>query len=180
MKTVLKLAAIVCGVMTMACKTQTTVGDFSTYPEYKKNDLGLTYNPQRSTLRLWAPSAEKVTLRIYNEGVGGEALEVLEMTKSTKGTWVATLEGDRKGQFYTYQVTTNGKTLDETPGVWTKAVGVNGQRAAIIDLNDTDPEGWAEDKRVEVENYTDIIIYEMHHRDFSSPRTAASPTRVSS
>lgn len=167
MKTIFKLAAIVCGVMTMACKTQTTVGDFATYPEYKKNDLGLTYTPTQSTLRLWAPTAESVTLRIYAEGVGGEALETIAMTKSTKGTWVATLEGDRKGQFYTYQVKVEGKELDETPGVWPKAVGVNGLRGAIVDMAETNPEGWADDKRIEVENYTDIVIYEMHHRDFS-------------
>ena len=167
MKTLLKVAAIVCGVMTMACKTQTIVGDYATYPEYKKNDLGLTYTPEKSTLRLWAPSAEAVTLRLYAEGVGGEAIETLAMQKSTKGTWVATLEGDRKGQFYTYQVTVDGKVLDETPGVWNKAVGVNGVRAAIIDMADTNPEGWEQDKQVEVKNFTDIVIYEMHHRDFS-------------
>ena len=167
MKTLLKVAAIVCGIMTMACKTQTTVGDFATYPEYKKNDLGLTYTPTKSTLRLWAPTAESVTLSIYAEGVGGEALETIAMTKSTKGTWVATLDGDRKGQFYTYQVKVDGKELGETPGVWPKAVGVNGLRGAIVDMAETNPEGWAEDKRIEVENFTDIVIYEMHHRDFS-------------
>ena len=168
MKTILKLAAVVCGVMTMACKTQTTVGDWTTYPEYTKGDLGLTYTPTSSTLRLWAPTAESVTLRIYAEGLGGEALESIAMTPSTKGTWVAKLNGDRKGQFYTYQVTTKeGKRLAETPGVWNKAVGANGQRAAIIDLADTNPEGWENDQRKEVENFTDIIIYEMHHRDFS-------------
>ncbi len=168
MKTILKLAAVVCGVMTMACKTQTTVGDWTTYPEYTKGDLGLTYTPTSSTLRLWAPTAESVTLRIYAEGLGGEALESIAMTPSTKGTWVAKLNGDRKGQFYTYQVTTkDGKRLAETPGVWNKAVGANGQRAAIIDLADTNPEGWENDQRKEVENFTDIIIYEMHHRDFS-------------
>ena len=173
MKTIIKLAAIVCGVMSMACSTKTqtepktVAGKWETYPEYTAGDLGLTYTPHSSTLRLWAPTAESVTLRIYSEGFGGEAIETLPMTKDVKGTWVATLQGDRKGQFYTYQVTEQGKTLSETPGVWNKAVGVNGQRAAIINLGDTDPEGWSEDRRVEVENYTDIIIYEMHHRDFS-------------
>ncbi len=167
MKTIIKLAAIACGILTMACKTQTTVGDWTTYPEYKKGDLGLTYTPEKSTMRLWAPAADAVTLRIYAEGLGGEALQTIPMKRSSAGTWVASVEGDQKGKFYTYQVTEAGKTLDETPGVWNKAVGVNGQRAAIINLADTNPEGWENDQRIEVKNYTDIIIYEMHHRDFS-------------
>ena len=167
MKTIIKLAAIACGILTMACKTQTTVGDWTTYPEYKKGDLGLTYTPEKSTMRLWAPAADAVTLRIYAEGLGGEALQTIPMKRSSAGTWVASVEGDQKGKFYTYQVTEAGKTLDETPGVWNKAVGVNGQRAAIIDLADTNPEGWENDRRIEVKNFTDIIIYEMHHRDFS-------------
>ena len=167
MKTIIKLAAIACGILTMACKTQTTVGDWTTYPEYKKGDLGLTYTPEKSTMRLWAPAADAVTLRIYAEGLGGEALQTIPMKRSSAGTWVASVEGDQKGKFYTYQVTEAGKTLDETPGVWNKAVGVNGQRAAIIDLADTNPEGWENDQRIEVKDFTDIIIYEMHHRDFS-------------
>lgn len=167
MKTIIKLAAIACGILTMACKTQTTVGDWTTYPEYKKGDLGLTYTPEKSTMRLWAPAADAVTLRIYAEGLGGEALQTIPMKRSSAGTWVASVEGDQKGKFYTYQVTEAGKTLDETPGVWNKAVGVNGQRAAIIDWADTNPEGWENDQRIEVKNFTDIVIYEMHHRDFS-------------
>ncbi|MDE6217810.1 MAG: type I pullulanase, partial [Muribaculaceae bacterium] len=51
--------------------------------------------------------------------------------------------------------------------VWAKAVGVNGLRAAVINLDATDPEGWADDKGPEVKNFSDVIVYEMHHRDMS-------------
>jgi pullulanase len=51
--------------------------------------------------------------------------------------------------------------------VWAKAVGTNGERAAIIDLAKTNPEGWASDKGPEIAAITDAVIYEMHHRDFS-------------
>lgn len=53
------------------------------------------------------------------------------------------------------------------PGIMAKAVGVNGKRAAVIDLRSTDPEGWANDVRPLLKDYADIIVYEMHHRDFS-------------
>ena len=162
--------AIAAGLLTvMSCNNQNnvTVGDFASYPAYTKGDLGLTYTPQASTIKLWAPSADCVQLNVYDQGSESEAIETVQMERGAKGTWKATLKGDRKGQFYTFQVTTEGKTLSETPGVWNKAVGVNGLRAAIIDLADTNPEGWTEDKHVEVKNHTDIVIYEMHHRDFS-------------
>ena len=169
MKKLTKLAALLGSLTIMACNSQqVVVGDYATYPEYTKGDLGLTYSPTQSVIKLWAPDAQGVTLSVYAEGVGGEPIEQVAMTKGAKGTWKATLKGDRKGRFYTFAVTTlEGKTLAETPGVWPKAVGVNGLRAAIIDLADTGPEGWEGDKGPAVENFTDIIIYEMHHRDFS-------------
>lgn len=72
-----------------------------------------------------------------------------------------------KGKFYTFNVKVNGKWLGDTPGIMAKAVGVNGKRAAVIDLRSTDPEGWANDVRPLLKDYADIIVYEMHHRDFS-------------
>lgn len=72
-----------------------------------------------------------------------------------------------KGSFYTFQIRIGGKWLDETPGIWAKAVGVNGNRAAVIDWAVTDPDGWVEDRSPELKSFSDIIIYEMHHRDFS-------------
>ena len=162
--------AMLAGLLTiMSCNNQSkvNVGDFDAYPAYTKGDLGLTYTPQASVIKLWAPSADRVRLNIYDEGAGGQATQIVAMSRGAKGTWKATLKGDYKGKFYTFNVFTEGRMLGETPGVWNKAVGVNGNRAAIIDLADTNPEGWENDKRIEVENYTDIVIYEMHHRDFS-------------
>jgi pullulanase len=71
------------------------------------------------------------------------------------------------GKFYTFQVKINGKWLDETPGIWAKAVGINGHRGAVIEFATTNPEGWATDKGPELKAINDAVIYEMHHRDFS-------------
>ncbi|MBR7129021.1 MAG: type I pullulanase, partial [Tidjanibacter sp.] len=132
--------ALVAGILTiMSCNTQNnpTVGDFASYPTYTKGDLGLTYTLKASTIKLWAPSADSVRLNIYDQGADSPAIESVQMERGPKGTWKATLKGDRKGQFYTFNVFTEGRMLAETPGVWNKAVGVNGLRAAIIDLADT-------------------------------------------
>lgn len=90
------------------------------------------------------------------------------MDASSDGTWTAELPGDRKGLFYTFGIFYDGRWLSETPGVpGQKAVGVNGDRAAIVDLRETDPEGWEKDLRPPMSSPTDIVIYEMHHRDLS-------------
>ena len=70
------------------------------------------------------------------------------------------------GKFYTFNIKIDDQWLGDTPGINAKAVGVNGKRAAIIDMKATDPEGWAEDRRPPLQSFADIVIYEMHHRFF--------------
>ena len=93
---------------------------------------------------------------------------VNSMTKDgATGVWRYATEGNLLGKFYTFQIKYNGKWLDETPGIWAKALGVNGERAAIIDMSRTNPEGWHTDRGPVVDHFTDVVLYEMHHRDFS-------------
>ena len=140
---------------------------FDSFPTYSGSDLELDANSQRANFRLWSPEAEAVKLSIYPTDRNSAAIETVEMKRSTDGTWSASLPGNYYGKFYTFSVKHNGKWLDETPGVWAKAVGTNGHRAAIIDFSSTNPEGWAEDRGPAIDNITDAVIYEMHHRDFS-------------
>ncbi|WP_305257174.1 type I pullulanase, partial [Parabacteroides goldsteinii] len=98
---------------------------------------------------------------------GGDPEEQVEMEKAGYGTWRIHIDRDLKGSFYTFQIEKNGKWLNETPGIWAKAVGINGNRAAVIDWNETNPEGWESDRSPELKMYSDIILYELHHRDFS-------------
>jgi len=72
------------------------------------------------------------------------------------------------GRFYTFDI---GK--GECPGVFAKAVGVNGQRAAIVQMETTNPVGWERDTRPVCKTPVDLVIYEMHHRDFSIARPEA-------
>jgi pullulanase len=104
---------------------------------------------------------------LYDSGANTAAYDSLAMQRSDNGTWRATVARDLKGKFYTFRIKYHGTWLKETPGVWAKAVGVNGHRAAIINLNETNPEGWAQDKGPRIDHITDAVIYEMHHRDFS-------------
>ena len=129
----------------------------------------MTYTPEKTLFALFAPNdAKKVTLRIYEEGLGGKALKTVNMKLTANEQWTATVKGDLMGKFYTFDM-----GQGECPGVFAKAVGVNGKRGAIINLKDTDPAGWYEDRRPVTKSPADLVIYEMHHRDFSIARQDA-------
>ena len=132
----------------------------------------MTYTPKATTFNLVAQKAQSVQLNLYTEGVGGKAIKSVAMQKKQDGNWTAVVKGDLKGKFYTFNVTQDGKQLGETPGLFAKAVGVNGKRAAVIDLATTNPEGWEKDKALGYAP-TDIIVYESHNRDFSVSRKEA-------
>ena len=123
----------------------------------------MEYTPQQTTFCLNAPSdAQRVDVRIYETALAEQPIRTVSLKCVGEDRWRATVEGDLKGLFYTFD-TGHG----ECPGTFAKAVGVNGRRAAIIDLSSTDPEGWAEDVRPALETPADMVVYEMHHRDFS-------------
>ena len=105
---------------------------------------------------------KQVKIHIYEDGQGGKAIKTIKMKASGENRWEATVKGDLKGKFYTFDI---GK--GETPGVFAKAVGVNGMRGAIVDMAGTNPQGWENDQRPVIQSPADLVIYEMHWRDFS-------------
>lgn len=120
----------------------------------------MSFSNNKTVFQLVAPN--NATLRIYNDGISGKAVKTVKMKKVDNDLWQAELKGNFKGKFYTFD-SGNG----ECPGLFAKAVGVNGNRAAIVDMTETNPEGWETDKRPEIKSPCDLIIYELHHRDFS-------------
>ena len=138
---------------------------------YTGNDLGATYTKENTKLRVWAPTADSVNVLLYSNGdikAQTEPDKTVPMTKDVNGTWIVTLDGDMNGTYYTYQVTLGAK-VNEACDPYARTTGVNGNRAMIIDLDSTDPEGWANDKDPNYDfNFTDHVIYELHVRDLSS------------
>ena len=120
----------------------------------------ISYSPKQTTFKLNAP--KKPTLRIYEAGKGGKVEKKIKMKQTSENVWETTISGDLKGKFYTFDI---GR--GETPGVFAKAVGINGKRGAIVDMQTTNPSGWNSDRRLTLKSPADLIIYEMHHRDFS-------------
>lgn len=120
----------------------------------------MTYTPEQTVFKLNAPV--RSVLRLYNAGTGGKLVKTVKLRPAGKNLWAATVKGDLKGCFYTFDM---GK--GQTPGVFAKAVGVNGARGAVIDMASTNPQGWETDRRPATKSPADLVVYEMHHRDFS-------------
>ena len=127
-------------------------------------------DPEATTFQLFAPAtAKRVVVRIYNDGMGGKPIKTVKMKRTEQAEmWQAEIKGNLLGKFYTFDM---GK--GECPGVFAKAVGVNGQRGAIVNLVKTDPEDWCCDAHPVIKSPADLVVYEMHHRDFSIARKDA-------
>ena len=127
----------------------------------------VVYSPKSTTFSLTtSPDVKKVDVVISDNDSDTAQQLVKSMKRVGTGKWKLTVKNDLKGKYYVFSVY-NQAQPDHTPGLFAKAVGVNGKRGAIVDLKDTDPDGWADDVRPELKNPCDLIIYEMHHRDFS-------------
>lgn len=140
---------------------------FQDDPVYNETDLGVNFSPQKTAFKVWSPKAAAVKLRLYAAGQGGSPIRTIDLTKAGDGVWETVINQNIKNQYYTFQVNENGKWLLEKPDLYAKAVGVNGKRGMVVDLAGTDPAGWRQDKKPQLKNFTDIIIYELHIRDLS-------------
>ena len=136
----------------------------ATKPNKLENEC--VYTPEKTTFTFWSSVAEKMEVRLYNTYDAAE-FEVITLQEQEGDFWTATIKGDQVGKFYTVCSYQNGKWEQESPGIFAKAVSVNGQKAAIIDMQTTNPEGWENDQRPAMTDMTDIVVYETHMRDFT-------------
>ena len=134
---------------------------------YDGDDLGAVINGNSTTFKVWAPTASRVVLNLFEKGNGGSAYESVDMVKGDRGVWSYTAECGH-GTYYTYSVTTSVGT-QEAVDPYAKAAGLNGNRGMVVDLSLTDPEGWKSDNfTTGIKTYTDATIWEVHVRDFSN------------
>ena len=143
---------------------------------YDGDDLGVTYSKEASTFKVWAPTAQEIYLKLYEDAgeynefgrvenhSGGRAIL---MDKAESGLWTTTVEGDLADHYYMYKVEFASEVVNYAVDPYAKAVSANGQRGYILDLENTKPENWTPEIKPILESPTDAIIYELHVRDFS-------------
>ena len=127
--------------------------------------LGPDYTPQGTYLRVWAPTAQQVSVNLYRYGTGNFCLGCLPMSRRERGAWTIYLPGDQHGLYYTFSVEVDGARY-ETGDPYARAAGVNGVRSMIVDLARTNPEGWQQDARPSIPA-SRRVVWEVSVRDFS-------------
>ena len=137
------------------------------YPVYNGKDLGVNYTAKKTVFKVWAPKAAEVKLRLYAAGISGKAINTIAMNQQEQGVWQVQVDKDIKNTYYTFQILQEGNWLLESPDIYAKAVGVNGKRGMVINMAETNPSNWKNDKKPALKNSTDIILYESHVRDIS-------------
>ncbi len=149
-------------------------------------DLGCFYTPENTTFKVWAPTSSEVILNLYATGsdledgakkLGTYPMEKLVAETKWTGCWIVTVEGDLKDVYYTYTVTNKMlvseiERTSEIVDPYAKAVGVNGKRAMVVDLDSTDPEGWDKDPYILADTPTDAVVWELVIRDFSASESS--------
>ncbi len=134
---------------------------------YKRDDLGVTYRKECTKLAVWSPVATKVNVIVYQNWYDEKGIR-LACTRDQKGVWRKNMKGDYEGSWYVFEVFVNKQWLMAVDP-YAKFLSVNGKKAMIGDLSKTNHIYWPKLKPLISPN--DMIIYEVHIRDFTVGRT---------
>ena len=151
----------------MASLSMAQAVDYSNYPVYERNDLGVTCTQAAARIRIWAPTATNVRWKLYTHDLEGEPVREIELRKAEFGTWQGTIPGNWEGLYYSVQARIDDQWLLEVPDPYARALGRNGRRGQLFNPEKTNPAGWNQDQRTAPESFTDIVLYEGHVRDLT-------------
>jgi pullulanase len=166
----LVLLAVVLWVMMVGMSERGIAGaDLASYA-YAGDDLGVTYRPQQSVFKLWAPTAQTVSIMLF-DSAAAEGSRSIPMQSDANGIWSATVGGNLDGKYYLYEIQREGGTV-RVIDPYARGSSANSARALIYDSRKTDPDGWSTDRFVPLKHNVDAVLYEMHIRDFSINRNS--------
>lgn len=144
-----------------------TITDYNSYPTPVQENLWPQYSTDSTLFKLWSPNAQEVVLRLFRTGNDSESFAIYSLIKSNQGIWQITVNEDLNRIYYSFQVKESNNWLNETPGIYAKAVGVNGNRAMILDMETTNPNFWEYDTSPTLKKLNEAVIYELHIRDMT-------------
>ena len=138
-------------------------------------DLGVTYAGDVPTIRVWAPTARNVTFLRYSDGISTTAAISAPMTlDEATGVWSIQGAADWTNQYYLFDVdvyvpSVSKFVVNRVSDPYSFSLSTNSTRSQIVNLNDAQlkPAGWDELKKPELAAPEDIVLYELHIRDFS-------------
>jgi len=143
---------------------------------YHGNDLGATYTHSQTTFKVWCPVSTSTTLLLYTKAVGG-TLRSVPMHRGQSGVWNTTVPGNLNGVFYQYRFFSYG-SVHTAPDLYGRAADVRLRRSMVIDLKQTNPDGWATVPAPQLSSPTDAVVYELHVRDFTTDPSSGVPASL--
>lgn len=141
---------------------------------------------KRVDLTLWSPSADKVSVVVYDKKDPEKVVGTVALEKGEKGTWKQTLDANSglgisnyTGYYYHYQIERQGKTvlvLDpyaKSLAAWNSDLAKTDAahkvaKAAFVDPAKLGPQDLTYGKIRNFKSREDAVIYEAHVRDFTS------------
>ena len=133
--------------------------------------LGAIYSTEKTTFKLWAPTASSVKLNLFNKGDTEAAYDTKTLTKQAKGVWSVEVLGDLDGKYYTYDVDVAGLSNKDIVDPYAQSTGINGKRGMVLNMDALNPAGWDSVTTPTVEASNDAIVYELHTRDLTMDET---------
>lgn len=128
---------------------------------YYDGKLGAIYSTESTTFRVWAPTAIIVELIDYTDNT------IINMQKYDRGVWERTLFGDKRGMQYRFRLHFADGKIEDAIDPYAYALTTNSERAVVIDIANTNPDGWISKRMPPFESIVDAIIYEAHIRDLT-------------
>lgn len=142
---------------------------------YDGDDLGVTYKAEKSTFKLWAPTATKVTLRLYADSTDPKAAQTDAVTlekSGKKGVWTFAVDKDLKDYAYDYELTFADGTVNTSADPYATAAVANGERSVVLSGKE---KGDAGKRMASFSKPTDAIITEANVRDMTiNPNSGVS------
>ena len=147
-------------------------------------DLGATPRAEKTTFKLWAPTAQQAAVCVYDKGTGrASAIHPLAFD-GRNGAWSAQVPADLSGRYYTYLVDVvadgTGLVRNRVTDPYSISLNTDSQRSYIADLDapTLKPQGWDAHRAPDtVKAQTDMTVYELHVRDFSRDDASVPPAK---
>lgn len=136
------------------------------YKEIKKIKLGATYSKNETTFKVFAPNRDKIDL-VMTDDYKKVRRDIYPMVKDEMGIFTVSLKGNYDEYFYNYIVEDKYEVTDP----YAVSASINSMYSAVIDLGDTNPEGFKESKHPDIKE-NEAIIYELSVKNYTADQSS--------
>jgi len=142
---------------------------------FYEGPLGADVSGGTTMIRLWAPTAQSAALLLFDDSNPVTApVRVPMIGNPATGVWTAEGGPDWSGKYYLFQVvvwapTTGQIETNQVTDPYSLSLAANSSRSQIVDLSDSAllPPGWDSLVKPPLDAPEDVVVYELHLRDFS-------------